>query len=502
MRLADLSDALPAGAVRIAGDDGRLEIGGIAFDSRAVGPGTLFFCVRGQTADGHDFASEVVAAGAAALVVERELDVGVPQLVVADSRLAMGPIAARWFGDPSAELQMIGVTGTNGKTTTAFLIRSILEQAGIRCGLLGTVKQVVGGASEPVVRTTPEAIDLQRTFRRMLDAGDRACVMEVSSHALSLGRADSIHFDVATFTNLTQDHLDFHADMEDYFAAKRLLFVPGEGGFAPTAAVVNVDDRYGQRLAAELQRLGRRLTTFSAAGHLADLTAHDIGFDAAGAAFTMHGSGPSRRVRLRLPGRFNVENGLAALGSVLAAGVETDDAVAALAAAEPVPGRMEPIDAGQDFGVLVDYAHTPDSLENVLRAARLLTDGRLICAFGCGGDRDHSKRPLMGRAGSELADLAVVTSDNPRSEDPGAIIAMVLEGVSVDRRPCLEVEPDRRAAIALALSRAEPGDLVVIAGKGHEQGQEFEGGRKVPFDDREVAREELQRLAAGDGRQR
>ena len=500
MRLADLSDALPEGAARIAGGASRGEITDVTFDSREAGPGTLFFCVRGSTADGHDFAPSVVAAGAVALVVERELDLDVEQLVVPDSRAAMGPIAARWFGDPSAELRMIGVTGTNGKTTTAFLVRSILEHAGVRCGLLGTVKRVVGGRSEPVERTTPEAIDLQRTFRRMLDAGDRACAMEVSSHALSLGRADSIHFDVAAFTNLTQDHLDFHADMEDYFAAKRLLFVPGEQGLIPGVAIVNVDDGFGARLVADLRRIGRpRLTTFSAAGHLADLTAHDVGFDAAGGTFTLHGHGEPRPVRLRLPGHFNVENALAALGSVLAIGIDLDEAIAGLAAADPVPGRMEPIDAGQDFGVLVDYAHTPDSLENVLRAARRLADGDLICVFGCGGDRDPLKRPLMGRVGAELANLAVITSDNPRSEDPEAIIAQVFEGVAADRRECTEVEPDRRAAIALALRTAKPGDLVVIAGKGHEQGQEFENGRKIPFDDREVAREELRRPAGGGG---
>ena len=499
MRLADLSAALPEGAARIVGGDDP-EIADVAFDSRKAGPGTLFFCVRGSSADGHDFAPAVVAAGAAALVVERPLGVDVPQLLVADSRAAMGPIAARFFGDPSAELRMVGITGTNGKTTTAFLVRSILEHAGIRCGLLGTVKQVVGGREEPVERTTPEAIDLQRTFRAMLDAGDTACAMEVSSHALSLGRADSIDFDVAAFTNLTQDHLDFHADMEDYFAAKRLLFVPGPGGTAPGAAVVNVDDSYGERLAADVGGSGGpRLTTVSAAGHLADLTAHDVAFDASGGSFTLHGAGEPRPVRFRLPGHFNVENALAALGSAIALGVGVDVAVAGLAAADPVPGRMEPIDAGQSFGVLVDYAHTPDSLENVLRAARRLTDGDLICAFGCGGDRDPMKRPLMGRAGSELSNLAVVTSDNPRSEDPGAIIEQVLEGIAPDRRECTVVEPDRRAAIALALGRAAPGDLVVIAGKGHEQGQEFEGGRKIPFDDREVAREELERLAAGSG---
>ena len=282
--------------------------------------------------------------------------------------------------------------------------------------------------------------------------------------------------------------------MEDYFQAKRGLFVPaGAGaGFAPGTAVINVDDPYGKRLLVELQRVGGPdLITFSAAGHLADLTAHDVEFDASGTRFTLHGHGRARRLRLGLPGHFNVENALAALASVLALDVDLDLAVAALAEAELVPGRMEPVDGGQDFGVVVDYAHTPDSLENVLRAARRLTDGALICAFGCGGDRDPLKRPLMGRAGAELADVAIVTSDNPRSEDPDAIIAQVLAGVPDDRRDLVIVEPDRRRAIALAVDRARSGDLVVIAGKGHEQGQEFEDGRKIPFDDRDVAREEL-----------
>ncbi len=503
MRLDELSAELLSGPLgppevgapgRIARGDGSVEIADITFDSRDVRPGTLFFCVKGSVSDGHDFASAAVEAGASALVTERELDLDVPQLVVGDSRRAMGPVASRWFGDPSAELQVVGITGTNGKTTSAFLVRSILEHAGISCGLLGTVKQVVGGESEPVERTTPEAIDLQRTLRRMVDAGDLACVIEVSSHALSLGRADAIHFDVAAFTNLTQDHLDFHRDMEDYYEAKRLLFVPEPGcaGLAPEIGVINVDDPYGERLVVELQRAGSpRLFTFSAAGHVADLTAHDVDFDAGGTRFTLHGQGTPRELRLRLPGHFNVENALAALGSSLALGVDLDVAVEALADAEPVPGRMEPIGGGGGLSVVVDYAHTPDSLENVLRAGRRLTDGGLICVFGCGGDRDPHKRPLMGRAGSELADLAIVTSDNPRSEDPEAIIEQVLEGVPPDRRHLVVVEPDRRAAIGLAISRAAPGDLVVIAGKGHEQGQEFEDGRKVPFDDRDVARDEL-----------
>jgi UDP-N-acetylmuramoyl-L-alanyl-D-glutamate--2,6-diaminopimelate ligase len=461
--------------------DAGVEIADLAYDSRKAGPGTLFFCVVGEKRDGHEFAGQVVEAGAAALVVERELEAAVPQVVVPSVRAAMAPFAAAFWADPTVELKVVGVTGTNGKTTTAYLVREILEAAGIQTGLMGTVKQVVGGEEEAVERTTPEGIDLQETFRRMLGGGDEACAMEVSSHAMALHRADAIHFDVAVFTNLTQDHLDFHADMEDYFAAKRLLFEADPG-----VRIVNVDDSYGRRLAEEFDCL-----TFSAEGDDADYRAVDVEFDAAGATFTV----AKGSVLMGLPGHFNVANALGAFAAAEALGVDAGTAAAGLAAAARVPGRFEPIDEGQGFAVLVDYAHTPDSMENVLRAARRLTAGRLISVFGAGGDRDKAKRPLMGRAGGELSDLAVVTSDNPRSEDPGAIVAEVAAGAREGGAE-LVVEVDRHAAIALALGRAEPGDTVVIAGKGHEQGQEFEGGRKVPFDDREVAREELRKLGS------
>lgn len=477
MRLEELVAGV-AGA-RIRGDAGA-EITALAYDSRKVGPGTLFFCVPGEKVDGHDFGLAAAAAGAAALVVERELEVAIPQVVVADARAAMAPLAARFWAEPTAELRVLGVTGTNGKTTTAFLIREILEAADIQCGLLGTVKQVVAGVEEEVERTTPEAIELQATFRRMLEGGDRACAMEVSSHALALHRADAIHFEVALFTNLTQDHLDFHADMEDYFRAKRMLF----SAAGAATRIVNVDDPYGRRLADEFE-----CVTFSAEGATADYSASAVEFDAGGARFTVNGE---IEVRTGLPGHFNVANALGAFAAARALGVAAETAATGLARAARVPGRFEPIDEGQDFAVLVDYAHTPDSIENVLRAARRLTTGRLISVFGAGGDRDRDKRPKMGRAGGELSDLAVVTSDNPRSEDPAAIVAEVAAGAEGQAAE-VEVEVDRRAAIALALGRAESGDTVVIAGKGHEQGQEFEGGRKIPFDDREVAREELRR---------
>jgi len=458
-----------------------VEVKDLAYDSRKVEPGTLFFCVVGEKADGHEFGARAVEEGAAALVVERELtELAVPQVVVEDSRAAMAPLAARFWGDPTAELRMVGVTGTNGKTTTAFLVQEILKAANFPCGLLGTVKQVVGGVEKEVVRTTPEAIELQATFRAMLEGGDEACVMEVSSHAMTLHRADAIHFEVAIFTNLTQDHLDFHKDMEDYFLAKRKLFEMG-----PKTAIVNVDDPYGRRLADEFE-----CVTFSAEGAEADYSARDVSFDAGGARFSVG----EIDLRTALPGHFNVANALGAFAAAEAIGVGSEIAAAGLARAGRVPGRFEPIDEGQGFTVLVDYAHTPDSLENVLRAARRLSEGRVISVFGAGGDRDRDKRPKMGRAGAELSDLTVITSDNPRSEDPEAIVAEVASGAEGATE--LEVVVDRRAAIALALSRAEPGDTVVIAGKGHEQGQEFEDGRKIPFDDREVAREELWKLGS------
>ncbi len=494
MRLEQLSAGLPGSLV-----GGDAEIEEIGFDSRSVSPGMLFVCVRGLRSDGHEFAAQAAAAGAVALVVEERLDVDLPQFVVPDSRAAMGPLAARLFGHPSMELAMVGVTGTNGKTTTTFLVRSILEGAGTRCGLLGTVKRVVGGVEEEVERTTPEAIDLQRTMRRMVESGDEACALEVSSHALVLGRAAAIDFDVAAFTNLTQDHLDFHADMEDYFGAKRELFLPEARGTTPVCAVVNIDDTFGERLADELEATGKsRLTRVSSAGNDADLSAREIEFDAAGARFELHGAGPPREVRLPLAGHFNVDNALAALGAALALGIDPAAAVEALAGAEPVPGRMEPVDAGQDFAVLVDYAHTPDSLDNVLAAGRKLTDGRLISVFGCGGDRDPHKRPLMGAAAASASDLTIVTSDNPRNEDPDAIIAGILEGIDHGSGDGVRVEPDRREAIAAGVAAAEPGDLLVIAGKGHEQGQELAGGHTVPFDDREVAREAIERRLSGE----
>ncbi len=479
---------LVAGVGSVGEAGAEVEIAGLAYDSRLVAPGTLFFCVPGFRSDGHDFAAQAVADGAVALVVERPLGLGVPEVLVPSVRAAMGAVASRFYGDPSAALRVVGITGTNGKTTTAFLMRALLRAAGEQTGLLGTVTSIVGGDERPVQRTTPEAIDLHAGFRAMLDGGDRACAMEVSSHALELGRAGGIRFAAAVFTNLTQDHLDFHPTMEDYFLAKRLLFLPGEGP-PPGVSIVNVDDPYGRRLASEIE--GARTFALDAP---ADYSATDLRCDFAGCRFALHTPAGERQVSLPMPGRFNVANALGALATVHALGFDLDTLVAALQCGVRVPGRFEPVDAGQDFAVLVDYAHTPDSLDNVLRAARDIARGRrVISVFGAGGDRDRGKRPLMGAISARLADITLVTSDNSRSEEPAEIVAEIVAGIPPTALSdgSVHVEVDRRAAIEQALSLAMPDDVVVIAGKGHEQGQEFAHGRKEPFDDLTVARELL-----------
>jgi UDP-N-acetylmuramoyl-L-alanyl-D-glutamate--2,6-diaminopimelate ligase len=408
----------------------------------------------------------------------------VPQLVVDDARVAMAVAADVFFGEPTKELVVAGVTGTNGKTTTAYLLWSILDAAGQRPGLLGTVESRVGGEVRPVVRTTPEAIDLQRTFRELLDAGDRSVALEASSHASTLRRLDRVRFDALVFTNLTQDHLDFHGTMEDYYAAKRRLFT----GAAPPPAAVNVGDEAGRRLAEELAETRRApLVTFGFADD-AEIRPEGLVLDGSGARFRAGGM----ELHTTLRGRFNVENVLGAVAAAQLLDVDDGEIAAGVAATTGVPGRFEAVDEGQPFTVLVDYAHTPDSLDNVLRSARDLTTGRLLVVFGAGGDRDRGKRPLMGKVAADLADLVVVTSDNPRSEEPLAIIQDVLQGTGTE----VEIDPDRRSAIRSTLAQAEAGDVVVIAGKGHEQGQEI-GSEKLPFDDREVAREALRRDGGG-----
>jgi UDP-N-acetylmuramoyl-L-alanyl-D-glutamate--2,6-diaminopimelate ligase len=442
------------------------EISDLAFDTRRVAPGALFFCVPGARVDGHELAGEAVERGAAALVVERPVEVKAPQIVVRSVRGAMAPAADVFFGEPTRELEVAGITGTSGKTTTSYLLWSILAAAGRRPGLIGSIERRVGDEVRASSLNTPEAIDLQRLFREMLDAENRSCVLEATSHASEQGRLERTRFAALVFTNLSQDHLDFHVTFERYFAAKRRLFAAG------VPAAVNVDDEYGRRLAAELPEA----LTFGLSRRAA------VGRDA------LDG------IDLKLRGRFNAENALAAVAGARLLGVDDDAIARGIEAVKGVPGRFETIDEGQAFTVIVDYSHKPGALENVLRTARELTRGRLICVLGCGGDRDRGKRPVMGRIAAELADAVVVTSDNPRSEDPEAIIDEVMAGAGPDA----EAIVDRREAIARALELAGPGDVVVIAGKGHEQGQELRD-RTVPFDDREVARETLRRLAAAAG---
>ncbi|HEY2936416.1 MAG TPA: UDP-N-acetylmuramoyl-L-alanyl-D-glutamate--2,6-diaminopimelate ligase [Gaiellaceae bacterium] len=471
MDLERLAAAL--GPVEVVGR-AAAEVTDLVYDARRAVPGSVFFCVPGARADGHDFAPQAVERGAAALVVERRLELDVPQLVVADARAAMPRAAVAFFGDPTSELQVVGATGTSGKTTTTFLLYAILAAAGRRPGLVGTVESRIGGERRKLDRTTPEAIDLQRLFREMLDAGDRSCAVEASSHASVLGRLDGTRFAALVFTNLSQDHLDFHQGMEDYFLAKRRLFVEGR----PPAAV-NIDDAHGRRLAEEIPGA----LTFGFADD-AEIRPEGLELGPDGARLTAAGIPLTTRLR----GRFNVENVLGAVAAARLLGIEDDAIARGVESLRGVPGRFEAVDEGQPFSVLVDYAHKPDALEKVLRTARELTTGRLVCVFGCGGDRDRGKRPLMGRVASRLADRVIVTSDNPRGEDPQAIIDEILAGA-----PRADVEPDRAAAIELALTGAREGDVVVIAGKGHELGQEI-GGRVTPFDDRAVAADVLRRL--------
>ena len=465
-----------------------VNIADLAYDARRVTSGALFVCVPGFRRDGHEFAADAVARGAAALVVERALDLPVTQLVVEDARLAMALAADAFFGAPSREFEIAGVTGTNGKTTTTFILYAILAAAGRRPGLLGTIESRIGGERRAVKHTTPESVDLQRTLREMLDAGDRSCAMEASSHGSELRRLAGVRFAALVFTNLSPEHLDLHGTLDAYFDAKRRLFVePGPDGVRPPAAV-NVGDEHGRRLDEELRALGESPLTFGLAGD-ADVSAEGLEVDASGARFTAGGI----ELRTRLRGRFNVENVLAAVAAARILGIPAEAVERGVAHVAAVPGRFEAVEEGQSFTVLVDFAHTPAALENVLAEARALAKGRVVCVFGCGGDRDREKRPLMGAVAARLADRVVVTSDNPRSEDPLAIIEEVLVGAG----GAADVEPDRREAIALALDGAREGDVVVIAGKGHETGQELADGVVVPFDDREVARDALRRIASG-----
>jgi UDP-N-acetylmuramoyl-L-alanyl-D-glutamate--2,6-diaminopimelate ligase len=487
--------ALPV-AVQTRSDLTGVRVTGVTHDSRAVCPGDLYVALPGEHTHGARHVSEAVDRGAVAVLTDpagatAASTRSVPVLVTADPRARLGVVADWVYGQPSRQLTTFGVTGTNGKTTTTHLLDAGLRAAGHRTGLIGTVQTVIDDDVVPSVRTTPEATDLHALFAVMREHDVDAVAMEVSSHALTLGRVDGVRFDVAVFTNLSQDHLDFHRDMESYFAAKASLFTPERA----RRAVVNVDDRHGRRL---LEVTPLPVTTFSPAGdRTADWWLTDLAVGADGSRFRVHGPVGDADVVVRLLGAVNAANALAALAALVAGGVPLPDAVTGVGALDRVPGRMERVDAGQPFLALVDYAHTPEAVRSLLAALRPLTAGRLFVVLGCGGDRDVGKRPLMAATAAAGADVAVLTSDNPRSEDPKAILADMLAGVGTlpsDGRADVVVEPDRRIAVSLAVARCAPGDTLVVAGKGHEQGQEF-ADRTVPFDDRVVLREALR--AAG-----
>ncbi len=486
MRLRELVSALPT--YQVIGPDS-VEVCGIAYDSRRVQAGELFCAVAGSRYDGHQFAVEACARGASALLVERPVQVGVPQVVVPSVRAAMGPLSSAFWGHPSRQLEVVGVTGTNGKGTVAWLVRAVLESGGLPCGVVGTLGAWAGDGWCALDRTTPEAPELHALLARMVRAGLRAAAVEVASHALAQARVGGVRFRAAAFTNLTQDHLDFHGSWEAYRDAKAKLFeqVDPDG-----VAVVNRDDPHGAYMASR----SRAPVLSYGLGRGAAVRAQDVQVDEHGCTFEVLTPAGRARVRLHLLGRFNVYNALCALAVGTHFGVGLDQAAQALASVRALPGRFERVEAGQPFTVVVDYAHTPDGLAHVLATAREITRGRVIAVFGCGGDRDRGKRPQMGRVAAQLADHVVVTSDNPRSEDPLAIVEDILEGVRSVDGARYEVEPDRGAAIRRALDLARPGDAVLICGKGHETVQVFRD-RAVPFDDRQEARRALEELGWG-----
>ena len=478
-------------------------LSGVTHDSRRVLPGDLYVALPGSRQHGAEFAAAAAAAGAAAVLTDaagssRAAAAGLPALVVADPRARLGKVASFVYGNPSAHLLMVGVTGTSGKTTTTYFLEAALRMAGHRSGLIGGVETRVAGETMASALTTPEAPDLQAVLAVMVERGVTAAAMEVSSHALALGRVAGTSYDVAIFTNLSQDHLDFHADIDDYFAAKARLFTPAYSG----VGVVNVDDKYGRMLAGSAPI---PVTTFSADGNPgADWRAVDVRLGTDGSSMRVVGPGGVEADGVvALPGPFNVANALGAVVALVEAGIGLQTAVAGVAACPGVPGRLEQVDVGQDFTVFVDYSHKPAAVEAVLRALRPVTQGTLTIVLGCGGDRDATKRPMMGAIAARLADVAIFTSDNPRSEDPLAILTAMLDGaidVPQAQRAHVIVEPDRAAAILQAVASAGRGDVIVVAGKGHEMGQ-YVAGSVLPFDDRQVAAEALRRERAQGARQ-
>ncbi len=491
MRLEHLLGRLPG--AELHGDPG-IEIAEVTHDSRRAGPGSLFVAIRGLVTDGNRFVEAARKKGALAVCSEEPPSGEGAWVRVADAREALAVFSAAVLGDPGRSLGLVGITGTNGKTTTAYLVDSALRAAGETVGLVGTVQYRVGSRVAEAARTTPESSDLQALLREMADAGCRRAVLEVSSHSLVLRRVHGLEFDVAVFTNLTRDHLDFHGDMDAYFAAKRTLFerhLRADG-----RAVVNLDDdRAGELVRAS----GGRAWTYSLSDPRADILAEDVRLSLEGTRFRARTPVGVLEVETALLGRFNVGNALAALGAGLALSVPADAVLRGLAALGGVPGRMETIAAGQGFTVLVDYAHTDDALKNLLETVRGLCPRRVVTVFGCGGDRDRAKRPLMGAVAARLSDVVILTSDNPRSEPPEAILEEIRRGIPAARAGDTLVVPDRRDAIARALEMGREGDCVVLAGKGHEAVQVLRD-RTVPFDDRQVARDALARLAGARGR--
>lgn len=497
----NFEDVLSGVAVLSCGGPQGAKINGIAYDSRLVQRGNLFIAVQGFATDGHLYLDNALAAGAVAVIVQQEAVVppGIAWARVQDSRLALALVSSRFYGDPSVKLQLVGVTGTNGKTTTTHLIREICRQAGRMTGLIGTVHTLIGEQELPVKHTTPESADLQHLLAEMAGAGVEQVSMEVSSHALALNRVAGCRFAVAVFTNLSQDHLDFHQDMEDYLETKIKLFDGTSAGlgpeFAPAMAVLNADDPVFDKIA---ERCRGRVITYGI-NNRADIQAREIKVTGKGVSFIARGAWGELTLNLKLTGLFNVYNALAALGAGIALGVGPAQAALALEAVHGVAGRFELVDRGQDFAVVVDYAHTPDGLENILHTARELKQGRLITVFGCGGDRDRFKRPIMGEVAARLSDFVVITSDNPRTENPMTIIKEIEEGVCrVVNTSKYRIIPDRREAITRSIRIARPGDVVIIAGKGHETYQ-IVGTKRLPFDDRLEASIILEELTSADG---
>jgi UDP-N-acetylmuramoyl-L-alanyl-D-glutamate--2,6-diaminopimelate ligase len=489
MQLKQILPQLPT--VGVEGPIDR-EVAGVCYDSRRVTPGMVFVAIPGQHVDGHNFIANAVERGAAAVICERNgfVPARATKIKVTDAREALARFAAAFYSNPCTKLKVVGVTGTNGKTTVAFMVKHLFDTAGTTAGLIGTVRYEIGERVIPAQRTTPEALEVHQMMAQMLRAGCGACVMEVSSHALDQKRVSGVEFDLGIFTNLTQDHLDYHRTMENYYAAKKKLFLALQQGRKPGRAVINLDDPYGARLAHELSLPGQLTYGLTEA---AQICAEQIQLDKAGCSFVVRTPEGGFGVQIPLIGRHNVCNALAGIGAGLALGLDVQIIQRALASLPLVPGRLETVDLGQPFGVYVDYAHTDDALRNVLLTLREITSGRILLAFGCGGCRDTAKRPNMGWVAAELANFTLMTTDNPRKESPAHIAAQIAEGYRLVRRDGYRIELDRRRAIDEVIRLAEPGDSVLIAGKGHETYQEF-ADTIVPFDDRLCARETLETL--------